>query len=76
MLGYLVTALKERRLWLYALLLKYIRSKGLEPGCSALKRAERARGRTVKMVSLDGKIRVSASNPKDFLEQINRLLKD
>jgi len=122
-LGYLITALKERSQWLYVVLYKYIRSKGLEPGRGALKKAERIRemeeiamltrtlseacrkvntkclfyvnghllpgaaairkaysiwkrGRTVRMVSLDSKIRVSASNPKEFLEQINRLLKD
>jgi len=50
----------------------------LLPGAAALRKAYGMwkQGRTVKMVSLDGKIRISASNPKEFLEQVNRFLRE
>jgi hypothetical protein len=117
----LIAELRKRRRWLYALLLKYVRSKGLEPGCGALKRAKSIReaekvaaltralsdacrklyakcifyvngwllpgaaavrktysvwkrGETVEMTSLDDKIKILASNSKEFLEKINHSL--
>jgi hypothetical protein len=40
----LVAELRKRRRWLYALLLKYVRSKGLEPGCGVLKKSKEDKG--------------------------------